>query len=94
MQMDGKWNLYCRITANVFLLLVMIFIHVLLSMQRYWYGWLTDAVLIAVICIFAPIAPLRAILTGFFQIIMFNGNAVLQICFCMILSAALSIGEL
>ena len=25
-----------------FLLLVMIFLHVLLSMQARWYGWLTD----------------------------------------------------
>lgn len=49
-----------------FLLLVMIFLHVLLSMQAHWYGWLTDAALAAVICIFTPIAPLRGILAGFF----------------------------
>ena len=40
-----------------FLLLVMVFLHMLLSMQTHWYGWLTDAVLIAIICIFTPIAP-------------------------------------
>ena len=39
-------------TANVLLLLVMIFLHVLLSMQPHWYGWLTDAVLVAIISIF------------------------------------------
>ena len=61
-----------------FLLLVMIFLHVLLSMQPHWYGWLTDAVLVAVICVFTPIAPLRAVLAGFFQLIMLNGNAAMH----------------
>ncbi len=77
-----------------FLLLVMIFLHVLLSMQAHWYGWLTDAILVAIVCIFAPIAPLRTILTGFFQIIMFNSNAFLHICICLLLSAALSLAGL
>ena len=77
-----------------FLLLVMVFLHVLLSMQPYWYGWLTDAVLVAIICIFTPIAPLRAILAGFFQMIMLNSNAVLHIGICLLLSAALSLGGL
>lgn len=56
-----------------------------------WYGWLTDAVLVAIICVFTPIAPLRAILNGFFQIIMFNSNAVLHIGICLFLGAALSL---
>ena len=77
-----------------FLLLVMIFLHVLLSMQTHWYGWLTDAVLAAIICIFTPIAPLRAVLSGFFQIIMFNSNAILHIGICLLLSAAFSLGGL
>ena len=73
-----------------FLLFVMVFLHVLLSMQPHWYGWLTDAILVAIICIFTPIAPLRSILAGFFQIVMLNGNAVLHISICLLLSAALS----
>ena len=93
-----KWTENGMIVAALqqmfFLLLVMIFLHVLLSMQAYWYGWLTDAVLVAIICVFTPIAPLRAILAGFFQIIMLNGNAVLHICICLLLSAALSLGGL
>ena len=94
----------CRWTENgiiiaglqqmFFLLFVMVFLHVLLSMQTHWYGWLTDAVLVAIICIFTPIAPLRAVLAGFFQIIMFNSNAVLHICICLLLSTALSLGGL
>lgn len=77
-----------------FLLLVMVFLHVLLSMQAHWYGWLTDAVLVAVICIFTPIAPLRAVLAGFFQAIMLNGNALPHIAICLALSAALSLAGL
>ena len=94
----------CRWTENgvlvaglqqiFFLLLVMIFPHVLLSMQTRWYGWLTDAVLVAVICVFTPIAPLCAVLGGFFQIIMFNGSAVLHIGVCLLLSAAFSLAGL
>lgn len=93
-----KWTENGTIVAGLqqmfFLLLVMVFLHLLLSMQTYWYGWLTDAVLVAIICIFTPIAPLRAILAGFFQTIMLNGNAVLHIFICLLLSAALSFGGL
>ena len=94
----------CRWTENgiivaalqqmFFLLLVMVFLHVLLSMQPHWYGWLIDAVVVAIICIFTPIAPLRAVLAGYFQIIMLNSNAVLHIGICLLLSAALSLGGL
>ena len=93
-----KWTENGIIIAGVqqmfFLLLVMIFLHVLLSMQPHWYGWLTDAILVAIICIFTPIAPLRSILAGFFQIVMLNGNAVLHIGICLLLSAALSFAGL
>lgn len=89
-----KWTengiLVAGLQQMFFLLLVMVFLHVLLSMQPHWYGWLTDAVLVAIICIFTPIAPLRAILSGFFRIIMFNSNAVLHIGICLLLIAALS----
>lgn len=73
-----------------FLLFVMIFFHVLLSMQSHWYGWLLDAVLTAIICVFTPIAPLRHILTSFFRMIMFNANALYHIGICLLLSAAVS----
>lgn len=93
-----KWTENGIIAAGLqqmfFLLLAMVFLHVLLSMQNRWYGWLTDALLVAIICIFTPIAPLRAILAGFFKMIMLNGNAVLHIGICLLLSAALSFGGL
>ena len=94
----------CRWTENgiviaglqqmFFLLLAMVFLHVLLSMQAHWYGWLTDAILVAIICIFTPIAPLRGILSGLFQLIMLNGSAPVHIGICLFLSAALSLAGL
>ena len=79
---------------GMFLLLTMIFLHVLLSMQPHWYGWLTDAALIAVICIFTPIAPLRGLLAGFFKLVMLNPNALIHITVCLVLSALLAIAGL
>lgn len=76
---------------TIFLLLSMIFLHVLLSMQSYWYGWLTDGILVAIICIFTPIAPLRHILAGLFKVIMFNNNALLHISICLLLGTILSL---
>lgn len=75
----------------IFLLLTMIFLHVLLSMQPYWYGWLADGVLTAVICIFPPFAPLRRLLAGFFKVVMFNRNAPLHIGVCLLLCTILSL---
>ena len=79
---------------SMFLLLTMIFLHVLLSMQPHWYGWLTDAILIAIICIFTPIAPLRGLLAGFFKLVMLNPNALIHITVCLVLSALLSVAGL
>ena len=76
---------------TLFLLLIMIFLHVLLSVQPYWYGWLTDGVLAAIICIFTPIAPLRHLLAGFFKVIMFNSNALLHIGVCLLLCTIMSL---
>ena len=74
----------------IFLFLVMVFLHVLLSVQPHWYGWITDIVLAAIICIFTPIAPLRGLLAGFFKIIMLNSHALIQISVCLGLSAVLA----
>lgn len=76
---------------TAFLLLTMIFLHVLLSMQTYWYGWVVDGILVAIICIFIPIASLRHVLVEFFKIIMFNNNALYHISLCLLLSVILAI---
>lgn len=75
---------------TLFLALVMIFLHVLLSMQPYWYGWVADVILTAVICVFTPIAPLRHVLSAFFAAVMFNSNSLLHIVICTVLSMLLA----
>ena len=62
-----------------FLFLVMMFLHLLLSIQRYWYGWLSDAIMIAVIAVFTPIESLRNLLSSFFHIIMINSSTLILI---------------
>lgn len=75
---------------TMFLFLSMVFLHVLLSMQPHWYGWMTDIVLAAIICIFTPIASLRTPLARFFKIIMLNSNAPIHISICLVMSAVLA----
>jgi len=69
------------------LLLVASFTHTLTVMQNAWYGWAADTLLIAVISVFTPIAPLRALEARFFNLIIF-GNPALQVMSCLILAAA------
>ena len=70
----------------VFLLLLMLFIHVLIELQHFWFGWLIDILLVAGLSVSMPIAPLRSMVASFFSIIMVNGNAIIQISSCLILS--------
>ena len=69
-----------------FLLLAAVFIHTLTAMQDKWYGWVTDIIIVAIISVFTPIAPLRAALVWFFYLIIFNSNWLLQIVACLVLS--------
>lgn len=78
------------IQQTVFLFLCMVFLHVLLSMQWHWYGWLSDAVIIAVICIFTPVAPLRGLLASFFRLIMLNSSAIVHIATCTVITAVIT----
>lgn len=71
-----------------FLLLASAFAHTLSLAQGAWYGWLADAVLIAIICVFTPIPFLRAAEVWFFNLIIF-GNPGLQIAACVVIAAAL-----
>ena len=71
-----------------FLLLFATFLHTLVAAQDKWYGWAADVLIVAIISVFAPIAPLRASLVWFFNLIIFNSNAVLQIAACLILAVA------
>ena len=70
---------------TAFLFLFASFIHTLASIQDRWYGWVADIVIIAIISVFTPIAPLRAALVFFFNLIIFEPNAFLHIVYCLVL---------
>jgi hypothetical protein len=72
-----------------FLLLFAVFTHTLTAVQDKWYGWVADVLLVAIISVFTPIAPLRSALAWFFTLILTHPNAFLQTFACMILSIAI-----
>jgi len=64
-----------------FLFLVATVTHILALMQDNWVGWVVDLIIIAVIIVFTPIA--------FFNLIIFQSNAFLQIISCLTLAVGL-----
>ena len=94
MDVCGWWQngpILAAVQQFLFLLLVMVFLHVLLSVQPYWYGWFADALLAAVVCVFTPIAPLRGLLSKFFGAVMLNGNALSHLGICLVLTAVFAL---
>lgn len=89
-----KWTdnniLVAALQQMFFILFLMVFLHMILIMQDRWYGWLSDVILISLICVFIPVASLRVVLSGFFKLVMLNGNAFIQIPVCLVLSMVLS----
>jgi len=73
----------------VFLMLFTSFVHTLTAAQDKWYGWAADVLIVAIISVFTPIAPLRAKLVWFFNLIIFNRYAILQITACLVLASAI-----
>ena len=69
-----------------FLLLLAAVLHTLTAAQDKWYGWAADVLIVAIISVFTPIAPLRAALAWFFNLITFHPNAIVQISACLVLS--------
>ena len=70
-----------------FIILFEIFIHTLTAMQTFWFGWVTDVALVAIISVFTPIPVLRSALVWFFYMIIFNPTVIIQIISCIVLSA-------
>ena len=68
-----------------FLFMFTAFVHTLTAIQDKWYGWVADVIIIAIISVFSPIAPLRASLAWFFRIILFE-KPLIQIPACMVLA--------
>ena len=74
---------------TAFMFLFAIFIHTWTSIQGKWYGWATNITLAAILAVFIPIAPLRASLVWFFNMIIFHDIAAVQIISCLVLAAAI-----
>lgn len=73
----------------VFLFLTAVFLHVLISLQTYWVGWVVDLAIVIILAVFLPIAPLRHLVASFFALVMFNSNFLLHIVVCLALAGIL-----
>lgn len=85
---QGNGAVIAFVQQFAFLFLLASVIHTLTAMQDKWYGWVTDVIIAAILGVFIPIAPLRAWLIRFFNLIIFNSNAFIQIAACMLLAIA------
>ena len=72
-----------------FLVLVAVFFHTLATLHDWWVGWAVDVLIVAVISVFTPIAPLRAAEYAFFRAVAFHPSAFTQIAFCLVLAAVI-----
>ncbi len=72
-----------------FLFLLAVCAHTLAAVQGSWIGWTVDIFIAAVLAVFIPIAPLRTILIGFFNLIIFQPGALFQILACLVLGGAI-----
>lgn len=82
----GNGAVIAFVQQFAFLFLLASVVHTLTAMQDKWYGWVTDAIIAAILGVFIPIAPLRVWLIRFFNLIIFNSNAFIQIAACMLLA--------
>lgn len=72
-----------------FLMFIALFFHTFVLVQGSKIGLFVDIAIVAVICVFTPIEPLRNVEAGFFKLIIFEPNALLQIIICIGLGAVL-----
>lgn len=70
-----------------FLLWIAVFVHTLVMLQEFRIGWIIDVALIAILCVFIPIMPLRSVLVWFFYLTIYYPAAYVQIAACIGLSA-------
>jgi hypothetical protein len=88
----GPVAAFFQMTA--FLSLFCVVLHTLTLSQGHWYGWVADLLIVAIISVFTPIAPLRAVLGWFFTMIIFHEAVPVQILSCVILGAVIYCGSL
>ena len=86
------WNQHGPIVAFLrqfaFLFLLATFAHTFAAIQDKWFGWVTSVALVAIVSVFTPIAPLRAALAWFFNLILTHRLPFMQILACVALGLA------
>lgn len=75
----------CFFQQFCFLLLAAVFVHLMAEMQTFWFGWVADVLLVVILSVFIPVPVLRNVLVGFFNMIIFHPNPLLQIGCCLTL---------
>ncbi|MDR0396913.1 MAG: hypothetical protein LBH66_06390 [Oscillospiraceae bacterium] len=65
------------------------FVHTLTLLQDCWIGWAIDVLIVAIISVFTPIAPLRAFEAWFWRMVIFQPNAFAHILTCLALGLGL-----
>jgi hypothetical protein len=85
----ARGPIFAVIQQFAFLLLLAVVVHTLTAIQDKWYGWVTDAVIAAILATFIPIPVLRPALLWFFEMILVHSNAAVQITVCLALSAVI-----
>ena len=73
------------IQMAAFFFLLACVLHTLTLSQGHWYGWVADLVIVAVISVFSSIPVLRRALMWFFDLIIFNSTAAVQILACLLI---------
>lgn len=86
--------LVCFVYQVGFYLFVSLTIHTLVLYQNMWIGWVADVLIVAVISVFIPIAPLRALLGDFFRATTLNPNFIMQFIYDVVIGAVLYISTL
>ena len=71
-----------------FLFFLATFMHTFAAIQDKWFGWVASIALVAVVSVFTPIAPLRAGLAWFFNLILTHHLPFMQILACIVLGCA------
>ncbi len=81
--------LFTFLRQFAFYMLLAVTIHTLTAIQTFWWGWVTDLILVAIISVFTPIEMLRKLLVAFFNVIIFNPNPIPHIAVCVALAAVI-----
>lgn len=84
----------CIVYQIGFYLFASLFIHTLVLYQNMWIGWVADVLIVAILSVFIPIAPLRALLGDFFRATTLNPSFVVQFIYDIAIGGVLYVSTL